>query len=67
MTDEPSQPNGEREARIRGRTCEFALRVVRLARAPQDEPTGRVLMNQLLRSGTAVGANVEEAQGAQSK
>ncbi len=29
--------------------------------------SSRILANQLLRSGTSIGANVEEAQGAQSK
>ena len=50
------------------RTFAFAERIVRLCVVL--ESNGRVsgaLANQLLRSGTSVGANVEEAQGAESK
>ena len=46
---------------IKQRTFEFSVRIVKLARAlPKD-----VIFNigsQLLRSGTSIGANVEEAQ-----
>jgi len=52
---------------IRSRTYEFALRILRLCRQLHADPMGRILMSQLLRAGTAVGANVEEAQGGQSK
>ncbi len=55
------------ERDIEKRTFEFALRIIRLCRTLGDDRTGRVMMNQLLRSGTSIGANVEEAQGAQSK
>ena len=50
------------------RTFAFADRIVRLCLVLEDG--GRVsstLANQLLRAGTSVGANVEEAQGAESK
>lgn len=53
---------------IAGRTFEFALRVVRLCQVLDAVPgVGRTLGQQLLRSGTSVGANVREAQAAQSK
>jgi four helix bundle protein len=45
----------------------YALRVIRLFRALEQDGAGRVLGRQLLRSGTAIGANVQEAQGAQSR
>jgi len=50
------------------RSFEFAVRVVRLCRFldEQDRST-RTLASQLLRSGTSVGANIEEAQAGQSK
>ena len=53
---------------IKDRTFEFAARIVRLCRA-LEESTGvsRTLANQLLRSGTSIGANVEEAHGSHSK
>ena len=53
---------------IQQRTFEFATRLVRLCRALDEAPgVSRTLANQLLRSGTSVGANVEEAHGSQSK
>jgi len=45
----------------------FALRIVRLARKLQDEKKEYVLSKQLLRSGTAIGALVREAEQAESK
>ena len=50
------------------RSFEFAKRIVLLCRA-LDEKTGvsRTLANQLLRSGTSVGANIEEGQTSQSE
>jgi four helix bundle protein len=48
------------------RTFEFARRIVWCRQLDQNPGTSRTLANQLLRSGTSVGANVEEAQGAQS-
>lgn len=50
------------------RTFEFAVRIVKLC-VQLDGRRGppRVLGPQILRAGTSVGANVKEAQGAQSK
>jgi four helix bundle protein len=53
---------------IRDRTFEFALAIVRLCRALETRsPATGILSRQLLRSGTAIGANVEEAQAGQSR
>jgi len=44
------------------------LRIVKLCRFLDEKPgINRTLSNQLLRSGTSVGANVEEGQAAQSE
>jgi len=49
------------------RTFEFARRIVTLCQHLDGTPgVSRTLANQLLRSGTSVGANVEEAQASQS-
>ena len=51
---------------IRERTFQFAVRVIRaIRRLPQDAAT-RVVAHQLVKSATSVGANVEEADGAES-
>jgi four helix bundle protein len=50
------------------RSFEFAVRLVRLCQYLDERPgVGRTLGKQLLRAGTSVGANVEEAQAGQSK
>ena len=50
------------------RTFEFARRIVTLCRTLDQAPgVSRTLANQLLRSGTSIGANVEEGQGSQSR
>jgi four helix bundle protein len=50
------------------RTFDFAVLVIQLCVKLDERPgVGRVLMSQILRAGTSVPANVEEAQAAQSK
>ena len=50
------------------RTFDFAVRITQLCQALDESPdVPRTLANQLLRSGTSIGANIEEAQAAQSK
>ena len=49
------------------RTVDYSLRIIKLYRELEKDSVCRVLGKQLLRSGTAVGANVHEAQGGQSK
>ena len=53
---------------IKERTFEFARRFVALCLELDKRPgVGRTLGNQVLRSGTSIGANVEEAQASQSR
>lgn len=49
------------------RTYKFALRVIKLVSSLPRTAIGEVLGRQVLRSGTSIGANVEEAFGATSK
>jgi len=56
------------ELKITDRTFEFAIRIIRLCQyLEKQDKVSRTLANQLLRSGTSVGANTEEAQAGQSK
>lgn len=45
----------------------FAVRIVKLYKYLCDEKKEYVLSKQLLRSGTSIGANINEAQAGQSK
>ena len=49
------------------RTFEFSKRIVGLCKHLNQQPgVPRTMANQLLRSGTSIGANVEEGQASQS-
>jgi four helix bundle protein len=53
---------------IQERSFQFAVRVVKLCQFLSDKAgVSRTLSNQLIRSGTSIGANIEEAQGGQSR
>ncbi|MGH9871166.1 MAG: four helix bundle protein [Pyrinomonadaceae bacterium] len=53
---------------IRERTFNFSPRIIRLCQQLEEQAgVARTLGWQLLRSGTSIGANVEEAQAGQSK
>jgi len=56
------------ELKITDRTFEFAVRIIRLCQfLEKQDRVSKTLANQLLRSGTSIGANTEEAQAGQSK
>ena len=52
---------------IKVKSFSFALRIVKLYQFLSSEKKEFVLSKQILRSGTSIGANVEEATGGQSK
>ncbi len=57
---------GITEDAMRARTKEFALRVIHLSESLPETRTGRIIANQLIRSGTSVGANYRAACRARS-
>ena len=52
---------------VRDKSYAFAIRIVKLYKYLCDEKKEFVLSKQLLRSGTSIGANIEEAIGGQSE
>jgi four helix bundle protein len=53
---------------ITDRTFEFSVQVVKLVRdLSKRDHSARRILDQLLRSATSIGANVEESQAAESK
>ena len=56
-----------RDSVILKKSKEFALRIIKLHNYLNGIKHERILSNQLLRSGTSIGANVKEAVYAQSK
>ena len=61
MKDEIKKSNPAAE-----KTFAFALRIVKLFQHLSDKKKEFVLSRQVLRSGTSIGANLEESLGAQS-
>jgi len=58
---------GNRQRDIAARTYSFALRVIAVVRAMPREVVATTIARQLIRSGTSIGANVEEAEAGHSK
>ena len=52
---------------IREKSYAFALRIVKMCKQLPGVMDERVLLRQILRSGTSIGANVEEAVGSYSE
>ena len=55
------------ESILREKSYDFALRVVKLSRHLIKKHGELMLSKQVLRSGTSIGANIEEASQAQSR
>ena len=55
------------ESILRERSKEFAKNIILLCRDIKNDQKESVLSNQLLRSGTSIGANIHEAQYAQGR
>ena len=55
------------ESILKTRSFDFAVRIVGLSRSLMQEKHEYVLSKQILRSGTSIGANIEEANQAQSR
>ncbi len=55
------------ESILEQKSFQFAIRTVNLCKYLRDTKKEYTLSNQLLRSGTSIGANIAEAQQAQSK
>lgn len=52
---------------VQNKSFAFAIRMVRLNQFMTDEKREFVLSKQILRSGTSIGANIEESEGGFSK
>ncbi len=52
---------------IKERSFQFALRIIRIFSSVKNDDAGKIIGKQILRSGTSIGANIEEAYAGQSK
>ncbi|MBC8550923.1 MAG: four helix bundle protein [Candidatus Brocadiales bacterium] len=59
--------NKEFSKELEKRTRQFAVRIIRLSTMLPNTPEGRVIRNQITKSGTSIGANYREANRDRSK
>ena len=60
-------PEKQKTNIIKDKTFDFALMIIKLCKHLKNTKNEYVMTKQLLRSGTSIGANVEEAISAQSR
>ncbi len=59
--------NKEFSKELEKRTRRFAVSIIKLSTKLPNTPEGRVIRNQITKSGTSIGANYREANRARSK
>ncbi len=59
--------NKEFGKQLEGKTKLFAISIINLSSSLSNTPEGKVIRNQITKSGTSVGANYREANRARSK
>jgi len=59
--------NKEFSKNLEKRTLKFGIEIIRISTHLPNTPEGRVIKNQITKSGTSVGANYREANRARSK
>ena len=52
---------------IKDKSYDFALHIIKIVQKIRNQHNEYALTGQLIRSGTSIGANIEEAVGAQSR
>lgn len=67
MSGNTTDNNANRKSNLSERLLDFGAGIVKLTEELPNTIAGRRIGDQLLRSGTSVGANYEEAQAAESK
>ena len=55
-----------KESVLKEKSFAFAIRVIKLAKFLREEKKEFIISKQIVRCGTSIGANIEEASGAQS-
>ncbi|MGD0710174.1 MAG: four helix bundle protein [Bacteroidales bacterium] len=59
--------NKEFGKQLEARTKAFAINIIKLSSSLPEIPEGKVIRNQITKSGTSIGANYREANRARSK
>ncbi len=67
MSNQVQNPNNKKRYDLAERTAKFGEGIIEFCQSLSDTPVNRPLINQLVRSGTSIGANYMEADCAESK
>jgi four helix bundle protein len=67
MSNQIPNPNNKKKYDLSERTAKFGEEIIEFANSLSDTPVNRPLIGQIVRSGTSIGANYMEADGASSK
>ena len=59
--------NKEFSKNLEKRTLKFGIKIINLSANLPNTPEGRIIRNQITKSGTSIGANYREANRARSK
>jgi four helix bundle protein len=59
--------NKEFAGKLENRTRDFAVKIIRLSARLLNTPEGKVIKNQITKSGTSIGANYRESNRSRSK
>ena len=67
MTNQAENPNAKKKYDLEDRTARFGEAIIEFAKRLSRNPVNDQLIKQIVRSGTSIGANYMEANGASSK
>lgn len=67
ITNEGQNPNTKKKYDLEERTAKFGEKILEFAKKIPQNPVTLPIISQLVRSGTSIGANYCEADGAESK
>jgi four helix bundle protein len=67
MSNQAQNPNEKKEYDLEERTARFGEAIIEFVKTLSTDPINDPLIRQVVRSGTSIGANYMEADGAESK
>jgi len=67
MSNQAQKPNDKKEYDLEERTAGFGEAIIEFVKTLSRDPINDPLIRQVVRSGTSIGANYMEADGAESK
>ena len=67
MSNQAQNPNDKKKYDLEERTAHFGEAIIEFVKTLPKDPINSPLISQIVRSGTSIGANYMEADGAESK